>query len=91
MPRNMSFALTTNQVKKKEKTVTRRCGWWFLKPGDVVNAVEKSMGLKKGEKIARVATLATLTSTCTQHTCAKPNTIEHFGSWKLIVAYKLKP
>jgi len=54
MPRNMSFALTTDQMRRREKTVTRRFGWRFLKPGDVVNAVEKAMGLKKGEKINRI-------------------------------------
>lgn len=54
MPRNMSFAITTDQIRKKIKTVTRRNGWWFLKPGEVVNAVEKGMGLKKGEKIKRI-------------------------------------
>ena len=51
MPRNMSFAMTTNQLKAQTKTVTRRLGWWFLKPGDIVNGVKKSMGLKKGEKV----------------------------------------
>jgi hypothetical protein len=51
MPRNMSFALTKEQFLNRTKTVTRRFGWWTLKPGDVVNAVEKAMGLKKGEKI----------------------------------------
>ena len=45
MPRNMSFMLTTEQVRNKTKTVTRRLGWWFLKPGEIVNAVEKGMGL----------------------------------------------
>lgn len=55
MPRNMSFALTTEQVRRREKTVTRRFGWWFLKPGDRVWAVEKAMGLKKGEKVKRLA------------------------------------
>jgi len=54
MPRNMSFAMTTDQVKAQTKTVTRRFGWWFLKPGDILNAVEKSMGLQKGEKIKRL-------------------------------------
>lgn len=54
MPRNMSFTLTVKQIKNKTKTVTRRLGWWFLRPGDVLNAVEKSMGLKKGEKIKRI-------------------------------------
>jgi len=51
MPRNMSFALTTKQAREKTKTVTRRLGWRFLKPGDIVQQVEKGIGLKKGEKI----------------------------------------
>lgn len=51
MPRNMSFALTTQQIRDRTKTVTRRFGWWNLKPGQIINAVEKSMGIKKGEKI----------------------------------------
>ena len=54
MPRNMSFALTTEQFKNKTKTVTRRFGWSFLIPGDIVCGVEKAMGLKKGEKIKRL-------------------------------------
>ena len=55
MARNMSFAMTTDQIITRTKTVTRRFGWWFLKPGDEVRAVEKSMGLKKGEKIRPLA------------------------------------
>ncbi|WP_027234708.1 ASCH domain-containing protein [Leisingera caerulea] len=54
MPRNMSFALTTDQMHDRTKTVTRRFGWWFLKPGDVVNACVKCMGLKPGEKVQRI-------------------------------------
>ena len=54
MPRNMSFSLTTEQFKSKTKTVTRRFGWYFLRPGDVVFGVEKAMGLKKGEKMKRL-------------------------------------
>ncbi|WP_299558649.1 ASCH domain-containing protein [uncultured Sulfitobacter sp.] len=54
MPRNMSFALTTQQIRDRSKTVTRRFGWWFLKPGDVVNAVEKAMGLSRGERMVRL-------------------------------------
>lgn len=54
MPRNMSFMLTTEQVRNKSKTVTRRLGWWFLKPGDILNAVEKCQGLKKGGKVKRI-------------------------------------
>lgn len=51
MARNMSFALTTEQFKARRKSVTRRFGWWFLKPGDIVCGVEKTMGLKLGEKL----------------------------------------
>jgi len=49
--RNMSFALTTDKIKQETKTVTRRFGWWFLKPGDLIMPVEKAMGLKRGEHI----------------------------------------
>lgn len=49
--RNMSFAMTTEAIKNGTKTVTRRYGWKFLKPGDVVRPVMKAMGLKKGEKV----------------------------------------
>lgn len=54
MPRNMSFMLTTKQVTDKIKTHTIRDGWWHLKPGEVVNAVEQCQGLKKGEKITKI-------------------------------------
>lgn len=53
--RNMSFMLTTNQVMSRMKTVTRRLGWWFLKPGDIIRAVDKCMGLKKGEHPKKLA------------------------------------
>ena len=49
--RNMSFALTTAQVRAGTKTVTRRMGWLFLKPADLVCPVVKSPGLKVGEKV----------------------------------------
>lgn len=48
--RRMSFSLTKDQFLDGSKTVTRRLGWWWLMPGDRVLAVEKCMGLKKGEK-----------------------------------------
>ena len=54
MPRNMSFSLTTDQVRIQVKDVTRRLGWWFLKPDELVNAVVKAMGLRKGQKIERI-------------------------------------
>lgn len=49
--RNMSFSLTQEQFKARTKTVTRRLGWKYLKPGELVQGVVKCMGLKPGEKI----------------------------------------
>jgi len=51
MPRNISFSMTKDQFLDGSKDVTRRMGWLNAKEGDVLNAVEKAMGLKKGEKI----------------------------------------
>lgn len=62
MPRNMSFMLTTQQIRNRTKTVTRRLGWWFLKPGDLLWACEKCQGLKKGEKMKRIALIQTVSS-----------------------------
>lgn len=54
MPRNMSFAMTTPQFLDGSKDVTRRLGWGFLVPDDIVNGVKKAMGLRKGETIDRL-------------------------------------
>lgn len=52
--RNMSFMLTTEQVRNGTKTVTRRNGWKFLKPGDRVMACVKCQGIPKGQKIEKI-------------------------------------
>lgn len=54
---NISFSMTTPQFIAGEKDVTRRFGWWKLKPGDRLQAVEKAMGLKKGEKMVKLAVI----------------------------------
>lgn len=43
--------MTTPQFLAGAKDVTRRMGWEKLKAGDVLCAVKKAMGLKKGEKM----------------------------------------
>lgn len=48
--RLMSFALTLDQVRAQTKIVTRRVGWTFLEPGDLIQPVNKVMGFKKGER-----------------------------------------
>ena len=50
--RRMSFSATIDAVMREQKTVTRRRAetWSHLKPRDVLLAVDKAMGLKKGER-----------------------------------------
>lgn len=52
--RNISFALTTDQIRTGTKTVTRRMGWLNLTPGTLLQPVKKGMGLKPGEKVERL-------------------------------------
>ena len=56
----MSFMLTTDQVRARDKTVTRRAGWEKLRPGDLLCAVVKGMGLKAGETVQRLAIIRVL-------------------------------
>lgn len=55
--KNISFQLTTAQIRARTKTVTRRMGWLDLKPGTLLQAVEKGQGLKKGEKAVKLAVI----------------------------------
>jgi hypothetical protein len=50
--RNMSYALTTQQILDRTKDVTRRDGWKHLRVGERFKAVRKAMGFKKGERMA---------------------------------------
>lgn len=54
MPRLMSVSFTEQAVRDRSKTVTRRKGWRFLKPGDRLTLVRKSMGRKPGEPLVRI-------------------------------------
>ncbi|MCW8128936.1 MAG: ASCH domain-containing protein [Planctomycetota bacterium] len=51
----MSFFHTQKQVRNQSKTQTRRLGWEDAKAGDTVMAIVKGQGLKKGEKVERIA------------------------------------
>ena len=51
---NISFFVTAAQILAREKDVTRRAGWKKLRPGQVLCAVRKTQGLKKGEKVERL-------------------------------------
>lgn len=55
MPRLMSVAYTEHAVRRRTKTVTRRKGWAFLRPGDRITLCRKVMGRKPGEPLVRIA------------------------------------
>lgn len=55
--RHMSFQLTTEQMRARTKTVTRRLGWCDLQPGTVLQAVEKCQGLRKGQRVSKLGVI----------------------------------
>lgn len=60
--RVISFSLTTPQFLAGTKTVTRRLGWEKAKEGDEMRAVEKAMGLKKGESQVVIGSIMLLSA-----------------------------
>jgi hypothetical protein len=53
--KHISFAMTKPQVRRREKTVTRRTGWVRLpKPGTLLQGVEQGQGLKAGETVQKM-------------------------------------
>lgn len=53
--RNISFMLTTQQVRDRSKTVTRRLNWLNLKVGDLLQGCEKCQGRKADEPLLKLA------------------------------------
>jgi hypothetical protein len=53
----MSFSLTVEQMKRHEKSCTRRYGWDDIKVGELLQAVEQCQGLKKGEHVKKLAVI----------------------------------
>lgn len=54
MPRLMSVSLTSDQVRARTKTVTRRVGWLMLEVGDELTLCQKVMGRRAGEPLDRI-------------------------------------
>lgn len=52
--RNISFQFTQRQISDESKDVTRRMGWLKLKANELLQGVEKGMGLKPGEKVKKL-------------------------------------
>ena len=66
MSRLMSVAMTADAVIERQKTVTRRKGWWLdkngrrlLRVGDTLTLCRKVQGRKAGEPIERLAEVDT--------------------------------
>ena len=58
--KNISFFYTVPQFKDRSKDVTRRLGWHTVKAGDMLQAVVKCQGLKRGEQIERLGVIRVL-------------------------------
>lgn len=56
----ISFSMTEQAIRERRKFVTRRLGWKDLKPGTPLVAVNKRMGLRRGEHPERLATIVVL-------------------------------
>lgn len=59
---NMAVSMTTKQCVDFLKTVTRRSGWWNVKPLQIIQLVEKGQGLKRGEKVKRIHCIQVLSA-----------------------------
>lgn len=51
---NMSFALTTRQVRARQKTVTRRSGRRRYRVGQVIQPIVKGQGIPKGGHVEKI-------------------------------------
>lgn len=81
--RLISFALTTRQFLDGSKDVTRRLGWKFLRPGDRLLAVEKAMGLAKGQHPLPLGVIEILSNETVPLESIPPADVarEGFGDW----------
>jgi len=54
--------MTTPQFIDGSKDVTRRLGWWNVRPGQILCGVEKGMGLKLNEKIKKLGMIEVISA-----------------------------
>lgn len=78
MPRLMSVAFTEQAVRDQTKTVTRRKGWTFLKPGDQLTLCRKVMG-RKGAPLVRVAEVLVIAVTREPLSAITPQEVSREG------------
>ena len=75
----MSFMLTTDQIRNRTKTVTRRLGWWYLHSGTTIMACVKCQGLKKGEKVEKITPIRILNTAWTRLQTITPEDVIREG------------
>jgi len=61
--KNISFSMTIAQIEARTKDVTRRIGWKNVKPGQLLQAVKKAQGLKKGESVENLKVIRVIKAT----------------------------
>lgn len=79
MARLMSVSLTEDAVRERRKTVTRRLGWKFLKPGDRLVLCRKVMGRKAGEPLVRIAEVEVVAVSFEPLSCIPDADVEREG------------
>jgi hypothetical protein len=55
--RRMAFPHSATEVRERMQTVTRRVGWRFLKPDDLIQAVDQARRLGPDEPVRELAVL----------------------------------
>jgi len=84
--KNMSFKATFDAIMDRSKTVTRRMGWLNLRPGEKLHAVIKCMGLKRGEKMQRIAVIRIVSVTREPLDMIQPDDVAREGFPTMTVA-----
>ena len=59
---NISFSLTIPQVLARTKDITRRMGKREYHPGQILQAVEKARGLKRGEHVVVIGKIRVISA-----------------------------
>lgn len=87
----MSVALTEEAVRDRSKTVTRRLGWTFLKPGDRLTLCRKVQGRRRQtdltiEPLVRLAEVEVVSVRRERLTAITPEDVvrEGFPDWTTV-------
>lgn len=82
----MSVSLTTDAVRARRKTVTRRMGWRKLKAGDRLQLCVKVMGRRKGEPLEKICTVEVVHVSRVRLDTITPAEVAREGLWERAVA-----